>query len=91
MDRRCGPLRQARRVNHGVSSKDFDTAWHDPERKDMAEQRHEERGPYYVSIGQSISLGWPVLALVMNTMRRASSGQYQILPAPNRFSSLAPA
>jgi len=22
---------------HGVSSKDFDTAWHDPERKDLVE------------------------------------------------------
>jgi hypothetical protein len=36
---------------HGVSSRDFDTAWHDPERKDLAEQRHAEHGPYYVSIG----------------------------------------
>jgi hypothetical protein len=31
---------------------------------------------------QSVWLGWPVLALVMNTTRRASSGQYQIRPAP---------
>jgi hypothetical protein len=31
---------------------------------------------------QSVALGWPAVAFVMNTMRRLSSGQYQILPAP---------
>jgi hypothetical protein len=44
---------------HGVSSKDFDTAWHDPERKDLAEQLHEEHGPYYLSIGCA-ALGKPL-------------------------------
>jgi hypothetical protein len=36
---------------HGVSPQDFDAAWHDPDRVDLATERHEERGPYYVSIG----------------------------------------
>jgi hypothetical protein len=36
---------------HGVSARDFDTAWHDPERRDLAEELHEEHGPYYLSIG----------------------------------------
>ncbi len=48
---------------HGVSAKDFDTAWHDPERRDLAEESHEEHGPYYVSIGcaalgKSLKMVW---------------------------------
>ena len=36
---------------HGVSAADFDAAWHDPERVDLAEEFHEGHGPYWVSIG----------------------------------------
>lgn len=43
----------------GGSSSDFDPAWHDPERRDLAEQRHAEHGPYYVSIGAA-ALGRPL-------------------------------
>ena len=44
---------------HGVSSVAFDTAWHDPERKDLADERHDEHGPYYVSVGCA-ALGKPL-------------------------------
>ena len=47
------------RKRHRVTLRDFDTAWHDPERRDLAEQRHEEHGPYYVSIGCA-ALGKPL-------------------------------
>jgi hypothetical protein len=36
---------------HGVSARDFDVAWHDPDRKDLATGRHVIRGVYFVSIG----------------------------------------
>jgi hypothetical protein len=55
---------------HGVSTQDFDTAWHDPERKDLAEERHKDHGPYYVSIG-SAALGKP-LKMVWRWQKRGS-------------------
>jgi uncharacterized DUF497 family protein len=36
---------------HGVSSQDFDDAWHDPERVDLEEEYHEQNGPYTISVG----------------------------------------
>jgi hypothetical protein len=36
---------------HGVSAHAFDTAWHDPYRKDLATERHKARGVYFVSVG----------------------------------------
>jgi len=44
---------------HGVSPQDFDIAWHDPGRRDLTEERHEEHGPYYVNIGAA-GLGKPL-------------------------------
>lgn len=38
---------------HGVSARDFDVAWHDPERRDLATAQYPRRGAYYVSIGLS--------------------------------------
>jgi hypothetical protein len=53
---------------HGVTAQQFDTAWHDPERRDLAEQRHERHGPYYVSIGGA-AIGKP-LKMVWRWQRR---------------------
>lgn len=47
------------RARHGVSDLDFDAAWHDPERRDLAEKRHNEHGPYAVSVGTA-RLGKPL-------------------------------
>jgi hypothetical protein len=44
---------------HGVSPTDFDTAWHDPNRRDLDEKRHQMHGPYYVSVGWA-RLGKPL-------------------------------
>lgn len=44
---------------HRVSAKDFDAAWHDPERRDLTQARHAEYGPYYVSVGCA-ALGKPL-------------------------------
>lgn len=38
---------------HRVTAGDFDAAWHDPYRRDLAEENHEEHGPYYVSVGNA--------------------------------------
>lgn len=39
---------------HGVSREDFDSAWHDPRRHDLAEESHEKHGPFYKSVGAAI-------------------------------------
>jgi hypothetical protein len=44
---------------HGVSAADFDAAWHDPERVDLAEEFHEGHGPYWVSLGAA-AVGKPL-------------------------------
>ena len=44
---------------HRVSQTDFDTAWHDPNRRDLAQKRHRKHGPYYVSVGWA-RLGKPL-------------------------------
>lgn len=44
---------------HRVSAKDFDAAWHDPERRDLRHERHAQHGPYYVSVGCA-TLGKPL-------------------------------
>ena len=36
---------------HGVSSQDFDDAWHDPERVNLEEEYHDQTGPYTISVG----------------------------------------
>ena len=48
---------------HGVSETDFDTAWHDPNRRDLVERRHRTHGPYHVSVGwarlgRSLKMVW---------------------------------
>ena len=44
---------------HGVSETDFDTAWHDANRRDLGEKRHRAHGPYTVSVGWA-RLGKPL-------------------------------
>ncbi len=34
-----------------VTREDFDEAWHDPYRQDLAAGRHKKHGPYYRSVG----------------------------------------
>ena len=55
-----GPLQMKHITHrHGGSAEDFDAAWHDPERVDLAEEFHERHGPYRVSIG-SAAVGKPL-------------------------------
>ena len=62
---------------------DFDTAWHDPNRRDLAEKRHRKAGPYYVSVGWArvgrpltmvwrwqASAVWPITAYFARRPRR---------------------
>lgn len=73
---------------HGVSAQDFDTAWHDPERRDLAEQLHAKHGPYWLSVGcaalgkplmmvwrwqQRDSAVWPITAYFSGRRRRRST------------------
>lgn len=44
---------QARHIEarHGVSAREFEEAWDDPERDDLSEEPHPEWGPYFRSLG----------------------------------------
>ena len=67
---------------HRVSARDFDAAWHDPERRDLAEEVHEDHGPYYVSVGSS-ALG---KALIM--VWRWQDGDMMVWPITAYFPKL---
>ena len=38
---------------HGVSAEDFEAAWDDPAREDLAEEEHPEWGTYFRSLGST--------------------------------------
>ncbi|MGH7813223.1 MAG: hypothetical protein ACREQI_04380 [Candidatus Binataceae bacterium] len=66
---------------------DFDTAWHDPNRRDLSQRRHGKHGPYFVSVGWA-GLGkpltmvwrwqgnavWPITAFFVSPPRRGRRG-----------------
>src|SRR5438874_12493466 len=39
---------------HGVSGQEFEEAWDDPAREDIAEEPHPEWGPYFRSLGSTV-------------------------------------
>ena len=38
---------------HGVSAQEFEEAWDDPAREDLAEEEHPEWGPCFLSLGST--------------------------------------
>jgi hypothetical protein len=80
-----GPWQQEHiTLRHGVSAQDFDTAWHDPDRRDLTTHHHPVNGTYYVSIGLA-SVGKP-LKMVWRWQKRRRDTVWPItafFPAPS--------